>query len=187
MINDITGCKSTQSGQVQGATEAERVSTWFEHFSKLLGCAPKEEGVDEEIPTEDGPFSMAEYAKAKKLVKLGKSCCPDEIPPEVIKSCDLDDIILKLCNFALMKKPEQWSLLNIIPVPKYGNLYDNYRGNSLSSLIAKLYNRVLLNRIRPVLDPLLHFNQNGFRQIRTTVGQILALRQLRGLFKYECK
>ena len=56
--------------------------------------------------------------------------------------------------------------------------YINYRGNSLSLLIAKLYNRVLLNPIRPVLDPLLHFNQNGFRQNRTTVGQILALRRL---------
>ena len=37
---------------------------------------------------------------------------------------------------------------------------------------------MLLNRIRPVLDPLLRFNQNGFRQNRTTDGQILALRQL---------
>ena len=79
MINDITGRKSTQSGQVQGATEAERVSTWFEHFSKVLESASEVEGVDEEIPTvfqdhniEDGPFSMAEYAKAKKLVLLGK-------------------------------------------------------------------------------------------------------------------
>ena len=45
---------------------------------------------------------MAEYAKAMKSVKLGKSCGPDEIPPETIKSCDLDDIILKLV--ALMRK-----------------------------------------------------------------------------------
>ena len=29
------------------------------------------------------------------LVKLGKNGGPDEIPPEAIKSCDLDDIILK--------------------------------------------------------------------------------------------
>ena len=88
----------------------------------------------EDLDIEDWPFSMAEYAKAKKWVKLGKSCCSDEIPPEIIKLCDLDDIILKLCNFALMKneKPEEWSLLNIIPVPKSDNLCDNYRGNSLS-------------------------------------------------------
>ena len=40
-INDITGHKSTQLCQAQGATEAERVSTWFKHFSRLLGSVPK--------------------------------------------------------------------------------------------------------------------------------------------------
>ena len=37
---------------------------------------------------------------------------------------------------------------------------------------------MLLNRIRPVLDPLLRTNQNGFRERRTTVQQVLALRRL---------
>ena len=37
---------------------------------------------------------------------------------------------------------------------------------------------MLLNRIRDHVDPLLRFNQNGFRQGRGTVGQILALRRL---------
>ena len=44
--------------------------------------------------------------------------------------------------------------------------------------MAKTYNRMLLNRIRPILDPLLRNNQNGFRQERTTVGQILAIRRI---------
>ena len=52
------------------------------------------------------------------------------------------------------------------------------RGISLISLVMKLYNRLLLNRLRPVIDPLLRINQNGFRQKRITVGQILALRRL---------
>ena len=37
---------------------------------------------------------------------------------------------------------------------------------------------MLLNRIRPILDPLLRNNQHGFRQERTTVGQILAIRRI---------
>ena len=40
----------------------------------------------------------------------------------------------------------------------------------------KTFNRMVLNRIRPVLDPLLR-TQNGFRE-RTTVGQIIALRRI---------
>ena len=42
----------------------------------------------------------------------------------------------------------------------------------------KLYNRMILNRLRPILDPLLHISQNGFRQKRSTIGQIVALRRL---------
>jgi len=42
----------------------------------------------------------------------------------------------------------------------------------------KLYNRMILNRLRPCLDPLLRISQNGFRQKRSTVGQIVALRRL---------
>ena len=43
---------------------------------------------------------------------------------------------------------------------------------------AKLYNRMLLNRIRPALDPLLRPNQHGFRPEHMTLEAILALRRL---------
>ena len=57
-------------------------------------------------------------------------------------------------------------LSNIVPVPKSRDLTkaDNYREISFTSIMANTYNRMLLNRIRPVLDPLLIHNQNGFRQ-----------------------
>lgn len=70
--------------------------------------------------------------------------------------------------------------MNIIPVPKSGDLSNtnNYRGISLICIIAKMYNRLILNRIRTVIDPRLRRNQNGFRSNRTTVAQILALRRI---------
>ena len=37
---------------------------------------------------------------------------------------------------------------------------------------------MIMNRLRPVLDPLLRNSQNGFRKKSTTVGQIVALRRL---------
>ena len=45
--------------------------------------------------------------------------------------------------------------MNIIPIPKTGDLSkgNNYRGISLSSLVAKTYNRMILNRIRPAIEP----------------------------------
>ena len=102
--------------------------------------------------------------------------------PEVLKYVPVDDIILELINRSYDDGvlPEQWSTLNIIPIPKTGDLSktDNYRGISLSSVVAKTYNRMILKRIRPYIDPLLRDSQNGFRQERSTIGQILALRRL---------
>ena len=48
----------------------------------------------------------------------------------------------------------------------------------LSSLVAKTFNRMLLNRIRPHLDNKLRPNQCGFRENRSTIAQILALRRI---------
>ncbi|XP_072047147.1 uncharacterized protein [Amphiura filiformis] len=189
LINDITGRKSSMRGQLKGDTQMERVSNWYHHFKDLLGSCPDIEGEDDTIEpiTDDltievGPFSHEEYTKAKTAIAEGKSSGEDGIPPEVLKRCDLDDLVLGFCNDALLKEimPDQWSILNIIPIPKSGDLSQggNYRGISLSSIVAKTFNRLILNRIRPKVDVLLRNNQNGFRVGRTTVSHILALRRI---------
>ena len=187
VINEMTGRKRTKEGQVEGESPEERVTTWFNHFRGLLGTTS--DGEEEEIPPflnnlniHDGPFTVRELAKAKSTLTEGKSAGPDGIPPEVVKNCGLDSIILQFCNRALLgnKLPDMWSLSNIIPVPKAGDLSkpDNYRGISLTCITAKVFNRMILNRIRHAIDPHLRENQNGFREERTTVAQILALRRL---------
>ena len=104
---------------------------------------------------ETGPFTKQEFEKAKSSLKTGKACGPDGIPPEVFRLCDFDDLLLEFCNDTLLKrdKPEQWSTLYLIPVPKSGDLSltENYRGIALTCVIMKLYNKMLLNRIRPTL------------------------------------
>ena len=57
-------------------------------------------------------------------------------------------------------------------------LPDNYHGIALSQIAAKVFNRCILNRIRPVIDKVLRPNQNGFRQSRSTSAHILALRRI---------
>ena len=188
-VNEITGRKRAKEGQVAGKSPEERVNTWFTHFKNLLGNPPEVEEPDEQIPNvfqdldiKDDPFTLEEFKKVKSSLKVGKAAGPDDIPPEVFKSCDFDEICLDLCNDALIKndKPDLWSFMNIIPVPKSGDLSktDNYRGISLICIIAKIYNRMILNRIRSVIDLRLRINQNGFRPKRTTVAQVLALRRL---------
>ena len=104
---------------------------------------------DEEIPNifedlniKDGPFTLDEFRKVKSSIKIGKAAGPDDIPPDVYKSCDFDMICLDMCNRALIEndKPDLWSYMNMI-----------------------------LNRIRSVINVKLRYNQNGFRAKRTTV------------------
>ena len=189
LVNEVSGRKRAKEGQVSGNSPEERVTTWFTHFQKLLGEPPVVEDPDEAIPSifadldiDDGPFTPDEYRRVKKSLQCGKAAGPDNIPPEVLKSCDFDEICLKFCNRALIEndKPDLWSYMNIIPVPKSGDLSNtnNYRGISLMCIIAKMYNRLILNRIRSVINPKLRRNQNGFRPNRTTVAQILALRRI---------
>ena len=68
----------------------------------------------------------------------------------------------------------------MIPIPKKGDhsLPSNHRGISLSSIVTKVINRMILNRIQPKVDPHLRSTQNGFRPGRSTTAHILALRRL---------
>lgn len=187
IINDITGRINNQQGKIRGSTQKERIDSWYNHFKNLLGFQPTENHyeVEQILPQgiiHTGRFTRKEYTTAIKELKIGKSCGPDDIPPEILKFCSFDDIILDFCNEAILNgsKPEQWSILDMIPVPKHGDLGDtnNYRGISLSSIVAKTYNRMIMNRIRPAIDKELRVNQNGFRSGRTTTAHILALRRL---------
>ena len=52
------------------------------------------------------------------------------------------------------------------------------RGIALMGVCAKLHNRLLLERLRNVLDGHLRINQNGFRQLRSTAQHVLAVRRI---------
>ena len=120
-------------------------------------------------------------AAARAQVREGKAPGEDGITPEVLKRVGIDDIILKYANSLLAgETPQQFSTFNIIPIPKKGNLSltGNYRGIAITSLVAKIINKMFLNRIRPCIDPFLRGNQSGFRPGRSTTSQTLALRRI---------
>ena len=58
-----------------------------------------------------------------------------------------------------------------------GNLTSctNYRGLGFTQIAAKVYNRMILNIIRPVIHSLLCPTQNGFRPSRSTSSHVLGL------------
>ena len=190
IINLITGRKSSKKGMIKARNKDERISKWYEHFSNLLGKVPViTTDPAEEIPPilhdlgiNDAQFTLQELESVKKTLRKGKAAGPDNIPPDVLKCCNFDNIILSFANELLIHqvKPQQWSEIDLIPLPKSGDLSDtgNYRGISLSSIVAKIVNKMILHRIQPKIDVHLRRNQNGFRPARSTTAHILALRRL---------
>ena len=75
---------------------------------------------------------------------------------------------------------ERWTKGCILPFPKKGDLglAKNYRGITLTSIAAKIYNALLRNRIEPKMENILRKNQNGFRRNRSTTSQILTIRRI---------
>ena len=66
------------------------------------------------------------------------------------------------------------------PFPKKGDLglAKNYRGITLTSIAAKMYNALLRNRIEPKIDNILRKNRNSFRRKKSTTSQILTIRRI---------
>ena len=97
------------------------------------------------------------------------------------KTKQFDDILLRQCNAVYSQnRIERWTKGCILPFPKKGDLglAKNYRGLTLTSIAAKIYNALLRNRIEPKIDNILRKNQNGFRRKRSPTSQILTIRRI---------
>ena len=92
-------------------------------------------------------FDASELIEAKKQIKEENAYGDDGIAPTIIKRVDVDDRVLEFCNKAMSNSdiPEHWKMLNIIPVPKKGDLTktENYRGIALTSMVSKILNRMI--------------------------------------------
>ena len=190
LVNELTGRGKGGGSRVKGSTAGERLESWRGHFSRLLGQPPSVPDPDlviekvsaRPLKINDGPFTHEELKAARKQLKSGKAAGEDGINSEIIKYADTGDILLDMCNDALLnrKVPDQWKRLNIMPVPKKGDLskVENYRGIALSSVVAKTLNRMIRNRMTPAFEEILRPEQNGFRPGRSTTSHILGLRRI---------
>ena len=186
-VNEISGRKSTNKAKIRAKDDNDRLQKWQSHFSNLLGKTPTI--IDEPIETivhkplniHTGNFTMKELQTALTMIPNGKACGLDQIPAEVWKSGALNTQLLELSNLVYnQQKIQIWLHSCILPFPKKGDLgiTANYRGISLIPIAAKIYNRLLLNRIQPEIEKVLRPNQNGFRKGRGTISQILTIRRI---------
>ena len=187
IVNEVSGRKGTDSGKIKAKNPQERIQKWKDHFQNLLGQSPEAKPAEiktvfrDVLPINTDDFTLEELKKCIRSFKNNKASGLDNIPIEVWKTEALDNQLLEVCNRTLNgDRAEIWVKSKILPLPKKGDLSvpENYRGITLTVVAAKIYNKMLLERIRTSLDPLLRINQNGFRPGRSTLAQIVTLRRL---------
>ncbi|MCP4486191.1 MAG: reverse transcriptase family protein, partial [Gammaproteobacteria bacterium] len=187
LINDLTNRKPKSAAPLPGyRNKAERAKAWTDHYSKLLYNPAHTINVGSintakpELPISTSPFSADELDTALKQTK--DTYGHDGIPSLLYKCVDLRNILLPIFNdmLATGKAPEELLVTAILPIPKGVKKFcpENSRGISILPVATKIYNRLLLNRIRTHIEPRLRYNQNGFRPGRGTREHILALRRI---------
>ena len=105
---------------------------------------------------------------------------PDDIPAEALKA-DLKTVEIMYSLFENIwekeEVPTNWKEGYLIKLPKKGDLRNcnNYRGIKLLSVPGKVFNRILLERMKGRVDPILRDQQDGFREDRSCTDQIATL------------
>ena len=162
---------------MKGRNKEERVKNWYGYFKELLGKPTKIINKNENINTildeselniKTCRFTNAEYENVTKQIKENKATGPDGISPEVSKRYEISDIIISFANKILVsnEKPTQLGESDMIPIPKKGDpsLPSNHRRISLSSILTKVINRMILNRIQPKVDHVYDLTRMGSDQ-----------------------
>ena len=161
---------------------------WSNHFSSLF-CQPSQSStnlpkvkISGKLNISTDPFNMRELRAVTDSIKNKTSPGLDNIPAILWKDESFHPYLLNLCNhvFTTLECPSSWRVSGIVPVPKKSDLFDPfyYRGISLTAIASNIYNKLILNRLVPSLDPILKRNQNGFRRGRSTFSQLSSLRRI---------
>ena len=192
-IDILTGRKRHCPNCVPGDTAEERkreLKNFFESTVNLPSPPlPNSLPLPPNTPLPDpenfntGAVSSSEVIAIAMRNPGGKAAGPDGVPAEVLRIPRVASEVARLINNVMLDgeaAPPEWTMAYMVPIPKKAGSakVEDYRGISLMSCAAKTYNKILLTRLQPVLDPFLRKEQNGFRPRRSTVTQILALRRV---------
>ena len=122
-----------------------------------------------------------EVAVAIQRLKLNKASGYDGLPAELFKA-EGDELVRcmhhLLCNiWSLKNMPSDWSLCKVL---KKGDasICSNYRGISLLTIAYRILSSVLCERLTTFFNKLIGTYQCRFRAVKSTIDQIITLRQI---------
>ena len=136
----------------------------------------------DEIEGED--LQMSDVEEAVLEMKNGKAPGVDDITVEMIKAAGhfgiwwLYRIMRTVCTYGEI--PDDWTKAIIVSIFKKGNkaLCENYRGIALLCHCMKIYEKIILQKIRNKIESQLREEQQGFRPGRSTIDAIFTARQV---------
>ena len=194
-INRLTGRKFKPFNCLSAASIADRKRQLTNHYSAILNSQHNEQLQHYRLPysqqwqqrnsiQESAPFTTTEIRAALRTSRNDTSPGLDDIPNRVLKIPELEGEVTDMLNRhskALNNEntiPDDWRKSVIVSIPKKGNstALDNQRGIAKTCSSAKLFNKVLLSRLKPIIDPQLSQCQSGFSSGRSTTEQLMALR-----------
>ena len=120
----------------------------------------------------------------------GKAAGKSGIPPEMVKAGGPPLVNLLQSVWKEECVPRDWVNCNLVPVPKNGDLRrcDNWRGTALLDLVGKTVARIIQSRLQVVAEEILPDTQCGFRNSRSFIYTVFAVRQVvEKLYEYQQK
>ena len=176
-IKNMNNCKTSLPTSIEGVSGAggeQIVEFWRTHFSQLLNCVSNssvhacEYGCG--TPYEELVVSIEEVTHAVEKVDLNKACGSDGICSEHLKyASNVLVPLLAMCFTSFISHgflPESMLSVMLVPVikDKAGKISskDNYRPIALASVISKLVEVIMLDRIEMYM--ITNPNQFGFKR-----------------------
>ena len=121
----------------------------------------------------DIDFDAMEIKRLLSNVNSNKACGPDGIHGKILKQCAVGlahplSMLFRL-SYNCGSLPKDWRVANVVPVHKKGSKdnIENYRPISLTSLVMKIFERVLKKEILNRTTHLLDERQHGFLSQRS--------------------
>lgn len=187
-VNEMVGHKrrsvnilTDASGNLILDTDSKK-RVWCDYVAEMFADPSRNTSM---ITDDTGPAILkSEVLWALKAAKVGKSPGPDNVPIEILKLLEEDqlDVLTQFFNniYETGNLPSDWLKSTFITIPKKQNAKKcgEYRMISLMSHVLKVFLNVIQNRIRPKCDEQLGDSQFGFRSGVGTREALFALNVL---------
>ena len=194
-INRLTGRKFKPFNCLSAASIADRKRQLTNHYSAALNSQHNHQQQQYRLlysqqwqqrnrNQESAPFTTTEIRAALQTSRNDTSPGLDDIQNRVLKIPELGGEVTDIlnCHTKALKIentiPDDWRKSVIASMPKKGNstALDNQRGIAKTYSSARLFNKVLISRLKPIIDQQLSQCKSGFHAGRSTTEQVMALR-----------